>query len=226
MRAVQTHESQSVLETGRSSQLRNAATGGAETRGTSCRRHVMTGHASLDRDVDTTRTGRSLFRPMRVMLSALVVVAALGAGGCKQGDGAMPAKINDVPNRLGDLQRDLAAVVGGEQQAVQDLTDDLLVFTDEPEGKDATKALATTVCSMLVKRSVNDETQAKIVNLLWTSVAARELSERQVDALKDDMRNTLLAVGVTQPDANLAAGRVGVVQNVVTQRTRHWYERY
>ena len=77
------------------------------------------------------------------MLSALVVVAALGAGGCKQGDGALPAKINDVPNRLGDLQRDLAAVVSGEQQAVQDLTDDLLVFTDEPEGKDATKALAT-----------------------------------------------------------------------------------
>src|SRR6188474_1004114 len=63
---------------------------------------------------------------MRVMLSALVLVAALGAGGCKQGDGALPAKINDVPNRLGDLQRDLAAVVGGEQQAVQDLTDGLL----------------------------------------------------------------------------------------------------
>jgi hypothetical protein len=160
------------------------------------------------------------------MLSALVVVAALGAGGCKQGDGPVPAKTNDVPNRLGDLQRDLAAVVGGEQQAIQDLTDDLLVFTDEPEGKNATKALAMTVCSMLVKRSVNDEAQTKIVNLLWTSVASRELSERQIDALKDDMRNTLLAVGVTQPDANLAAGRVGDVQNAVTLRTRRWYERY
>ena len=160
------------------------------------------------------------------MLSALVVVAALGAGGCKQGDGPVPAKINDVPNRLGDLQRDLAAVVGGEQQAIQDLTDDLLVFTDEPEGQKATKALANTVCTMLVKRPVNDETQAKIVSLLWTSVAARELSERQVDGLKDDLRNTLLAVGVTQPDANLAAGRVGDVQNAVTLRTRRWYERY
>ena len=160
------------------------------------------------------------------MLSALVVVAALGAGGCKQGDGPVPAKITAVPNRLGDLQRDLAAVVGGEQQAIQDLTDDLLVFTDEPEGKTATKALAMTVCSMLVKRSVNDEAQTKIVNLLWTSVASRELSARQVDALKDDMRNTLLAVGVTQPDANLAAGRVGDVQNAVTLRTRRWYERY
>jgi len=163
---------------------------------------------------------------MRVMLSALVLVAALGVGACKQGDGALPAKNNDVPNRLGDLQRDLAAVVGGEQQAIQDLTDDLLVFTDEPEGQAATKALSMTVCSMLVKKPVNDEMQAKIVSLLWTTVAARELSERQVDGLKDDVRNTLLAVGVTQPDANLAAGRVGDVQNAVTLRTRRWYERY
>jgi hypothetical protein len=160
------------------------------------------------------------------MLSALVLVAALCAGACKQGDGQLPAKNNDVPNRLGDLKRDLASVVGGEQQAIQDLTDDLLVFTDEPEGQTATKALAMTVCSVLVKRQVNDETQTKIVNLLWTAVAARELSERQVDGLKDEMRNTLLAVGVTQPDANLAAGRVGDVQNAVTLRTRRWYERY
>jgi hypothetical protein len=73
---------------------------------------------------------------------------------------------------------------------------------------------------------VNDEMQTKIVSLMWTAVAARDLSERQMDALKDDVRNTLLAVGVTQPDANLAAGRVGEVQKAVTLRTRRWYQRY
>jgi hypothetical protein len=160
------------------------------------------------------------------MLSALVLVTALGAVACKQGDGQLPAKTNEVPNRLGDLKRDLEAIIGGEQQAVQDLADDLLVFTDEPEGRNATKALAVTVSSMLVNRKINEETLTKVVDLMWTAVAARELSERQVDALKDDMRNTLLAAGVTQPDANLAAGRVGDVQNAVTLRTRRWYERY
>jgi len=160
------------------------------------------------------------------MLSAMVFVAALCGGACKQGDGQLPAKIDDVPNRLSDLKRDLEAVVGGEQQAVQDLSDDLMVFTDEPEGRTAAKALAMTVSSMLVNRKVNDEAQMKIVNLMWTAVASRELSERQVDGLKDEMRNTLLMVGVTQPDANLAAGRVGDVQNAVTLRTRRWYERY
>ena len=163
---------------------------------------------------------------MRVMVFALVLIAAVGAGACKQGDGPLPQKNNDVPNRLGDLQRDLAAVVGGDQTAVQDLSDDLMVFTEEPEGQTAAKALAVTVCSMLVKRPVSDEAQTRIVDLLWRAVASRELSERQMDALKDEVRNTLLSVGVTQPDANLAAGRVGDVQNAVTLRTRRWYERY
>jgi hypothetical protein len=160
------------------------------------------------------------------MVFTLVLVAAIGAGACKQGDGAMPAESGDVPNRLGDLKRDLEAVVSGDHQAVQDLTDDLMVFIDEPEGQAMTKAMSTTICSMLVKRPVNDETQTKIVHLMWTAVAARELSERQMDALKDDVRNTLLSVGVTQPDANLAAGRVGEVQKAVTLRTRRWYQRY
>ena len=163
---------------------------------------------------------------MRVLLFTLLLITAVVSGACKQGDGPMPAKSGDVPNRLNDLKRDLEAVVSGDQQAVQDLTDDLMVFIDEPEGQAMTKAMSTAICSMLVNRPVNDEMQTKIVNLMWTGVAARELSERQVDALKDDVRNTLLAVGVTQPDANLAADRVGQVQNAVTLRTRRWYERY
>jgi hypothetical protein len=156
----------------------------------------------------------------------LVLIAAVAAGACKQGDGPMPDKSGDVPNRLSDLKRDLESVVAGDQQAVQDLTDDLMVFIDEPEGQAMTKAMSTTICAMLIKRPVNDEMQTKIVSLMWTAVAARDLSERQMDALKDDVRNTLLAVGVTQPDANLAAGRVGEVQKAVTLRTRRWYERY
>jgi len=163
---------------------------------------------------------------MRAMVCTLVLVAAVGVSACKQGDGALPAKSGDVPNRLGDLKRDLEAVIGGDQRAIDDFADDLRVFTEEPDGQMMTNAMATTVGSMLVSRRVNDEAQTKIVSLLWTAVAARELSERQVDALKDDVRNTLLSVGVTQPDANLAAGRVGDVQKAVTVRTRRWFERY
>jgi hypothetical protein len=44
--------------------------------------------------------------------------------------------------------------------------------------------------------------------------------------LKDDMRELLTSIGVSQQDANLAAGWVGNVQKAVTQRSRRWYERY
>ena len=138
----------------------------------------------------------------------------------------MPAKTEDVPNRLSDLKRDLESVVAGESQAVQDLGDDLGVFTEEPEGQAAARALSTTVASMLVKRSLTDEALTRLSTVLWTAVAAQELSERQVDALEDDLRGQLLSVGVSQPDANLAAGRVGDVQKAVTLRNRRWYERY
>jgi hypothetical protein len=160
------------------------------------------------------------------MMFALALAAALGVSACKQGDGPLPEKRDDLPNRLGDLKRDLEAVIAGDQSAVQDLSDDLIVFSAEPEAQTAVKGMAITVSSMLVNKKVNDETQTKIVSLLWMAVAARELSERQTDAVKDDVRNTLLSVGVTQPDANLAAGRVGDVQKAVTRRTRRWYERY
>jgi hypothetical protein len=163
---------------------------------------------------------------MRWIVYALVLAAAVSAAGCKQADGALPAKDNDVPNRLADLKRDLESVAAGDQTAVKDLTDDLMVFTDDPEGQTATRALSTTVCSMLVKRSLNDETMTRLVTVLWTAVAARDLSERQVDALKDDLRGQLISVGVSQADANVAAGRIGEVQQAVTLRPRRWYERY
>ena len=160
------------------------------------------------------------------MIRALVLVAVVGAAGCKQGDGAMPAKTGEVPNRISDMKRDLETMVAGDQTALKDLTDDLSVFTEEQEGQTAIRGLSNTLAPMLMNRSINDETMTRIVTLLWTAAVARDMSERQVDALKEDMRTVLISVGVSQPDANLAAGRVGDVQKAVTLRTRRWWERY
>jgi hypothetical protein len=160
------------------------------------------------------------------IVHALLLAAAVSLGGCRQGDGALPAKADDVPNRLTDLTRDLESVATGDPQAAMDLADDLQVFAEEPEGVMATRALASTVSGMLAKRSLNEDALTRMATLLWTAAAAQNLSERQVDALKDDMRGLLISLGVSQPDANLAAGRVGDVQNAVTLRHRRWYERY
>ena len=111
---------------------------------------------------------------MRGIVYALVLAAALSAGGCKQGDGPLPAKTGDVPNRISDLKRDLEAVAAGDQTAAQDLTDDLNVFSEEPEGQMAIRALSNTVCSMLVNRALNDEAMTRIVTVMWTAAAARD----------------------------------------------------
>jgi hypothetical protein len=79
---------------------------------------------------------------------------------------------------------------------------------------------------MLVNRSLDADARTRLTTLLWMTVAAREFSERQVDKLKDDMRELLMSIGVSQLDANLVAGWVGNVQKAVTLRNRRWYERY
>lgn len=138
----------------------------------------------------------------------------------------MPPKTGEVPQRLVDLGRDIDNVVSGNTQAVAELTDDLIVFTEEPEVMAAIRALSSTICPMLANRSLNEDTTSQLATLLWTTVAARELSERQIDKLKDEMRDLLVSIGVSQPDANLVAGWVGNVQKAATLRSRRWYERY
>ena len=131
-----------------------------------------------------------------------------------------------MPNRLHDLQRDLLSVASGEADGPKDLADDLAVFAEEPEGVNAARTLAGSVSVVIVKRPLNDDAVKQLSSNLWKAVASRELSERQVDALKDDMRGTLTAIGVPQPDANAVADRVGQTQKAVALRTRRWYERY
>jgi hypothetical protein len=161
----------------------------------------------------------------RVWILALFLTCAAAAG-CRQPDGDMPPRTGDVPQRLVDLGRDLAGVTSGDPQAVTEMTDDLLVFVEEPEGMDAVRAMSAAVCPMLVRRTLTTDAQTQLATLLWTTVAARQFSERQVDKLKEDMREQLMSIGVSQQDANYAAGWVGTVQKAVATRRRHWYERY
>ncbi len=162
---------------------------------------------------------------MRWIVYALLAAASMSAA-CTQADGEMPAKSGEVPQRLVDIGRDIDNVTGGNPDGPVELTDDLLVFADGPEAIDATRALSTTVSGMLVNRTLDEQTRSQLATLLWTTVAARDFSERQIDKLKDDMRELLMTIGVSQQDANLAAGWVGNVQKAVTQRSRRWYERY
>lgn len=161
--------------------------------------------------------------------SALVValLSAVCVTGCRQPDGAWPADSGgDTPNRLHDLTRDLQNVAGGETDAPKDLADDLAVFAEKPAGVSAARNLADGVSATLRKRSASEDACKQMASILWKSVASRELSARQIDSLKDDMRGVLTSLGVSQAEANVVADRIGQTQEAVTVRTRRWYERY
>ena len=57
----------------------------------------------------------------------------------------------------------------------------------------------------------------RLAHNLWLSVAAREMSERQIETLQNDVQ-ALLIVGVAEEGAQQVAAQVGEVQSAVTLR--------
>ena len=64
-----------------------------------------------------------------------------------------------------------------------------------------------------------------VAHTAWVAVAARQLSEQQIENLKNEMKSELLALGVNEQQAQSTADQVAVVQKAVTARQRRWYER-
>ena len=56
------------------------------------------------------------------------------------------------------------------------------------------------------------------------SVGAKDLSERQIETLQNDVQAHLVSLGVGEESAQQVAAQVGEVQSSVTLRPRRWYE--
>jgi hypothetical protein len=159
------------------------------------------------------------------ILCGLCVAAALLGTGCRQGEGTMPRAEGDVPNRIGDLSRDLMSIAGGEVQARQDLADDLRVFLDrKPDAVPLVNGLSQRTGEVLSGKRLTDQNSQKLAQQLWVAVAARDLSEKQVETLKNDYQATLVASGVPQERAQGVAGGIEAIQKAIGERHRRWYE--
>jgi predicted RNA-binding Zn ribbon-like protein len=142
-------------------------------------------------------------------------------------DGPMPTPSPDDPNRLEDLRRDLADVSRGNAQAKQDFTDDLMVFVDaaaKPDSAPAVRELATQLADAVAAAKPKDEAIPPLLKQVWTALAARDLSERQVTQMQADVRTALTGAGIGDPAAQTITNQVGTVQKAVTNRSRRWYE--
>lgn len=136
----------------------------------------------------------------------------------------MPAAEGEVPNRLVDLSRDLMSLSRGDTQAQQDLAEDLRVFVNKQEAVSATNELARRTSEVVAGKTLNDQNADRLAHHLWTATAARDMSQRQVESLQNDLHALLVSMGVPEDNALNVASQAGEVQKLVTTRERRWYE--
>jgi hypothetical protein len=157
-------------------------------------------------------------------LGILGLAAALLGGGCRQADGPLPTPTGEVPGRLIDLSRNLENIARGDAQAQTDLADDLYVFVDRGDARPAIDELSRRTAGAISGKALPEQTAHELANKYWVSVAARDLSERQVDTLQNDVRSLLVSAGVAEDTAQSVAEQVDIIQSAVTERPRRWYE--
>lgn len=155
-----------------------------------------------------------------VFIAAVVVSLA----GCRQPDGPLPASDDETQNRLGDLTRDLLNVATRQPDAPNDFAEDLRVFARSPEGEEASRTFARRVADVIPGSRLNEQSAQRLAHSCWTAIAGRELSQRQVEAVQNDLEGLLSSIGVPEERAHAVAEQVSEVQKVVTIRPRRWYE--
>ena len=161
----------------------------------------------------------------RVTLSAVLLLAMTMFSGCRQADGPLPVADGDRPNQIIDISRDLASVARGEAQARTDLADDLRVFIDMvPDGVPASTELARRTSEVVAGRTMTDQNFQRLAHQLWTVTSARDLSERQIEAMQKDTQALLVSLGVPESGAQNVVAQVAVVQKIINRRPRRWYE--
>ena len=155
----------------------------------------------------------------------LIVVAGLSLSACRQADGPIPTPNKIIQEELLDVVNDLQNVGSGrDPQAPKDLADDLRKYARKPSAEPSVDELSLRVTKALAGTNLDEQARQRLTHMLWLSAEARELSERQVEVLQNDVQSLLMSVGVAQENAERVAAQVGDVQVAVNEHPRRWYE--
>ena len=159
------------------------------------------------------------------LAAATILIAALSVDACRQADGPLPPATGTVPNELGDIGRDLLYLSSGRPDGAKDLADDLSHYAEETAGgQPAAAEFSRRLSEALAGKMFTSQQALQLAHTCWVAVAGRQLSEKQVEQLQNEMQSELTAMGVAVAQAQSVAAQVGVVQQAVTQRHRRWYE--
>ena len=166
-----------------------------------------------------------LIRVKRYSACGLVVFFALSLTACRQADGPLPPTTGTVPNELGDISRDLQSLASGSPDGPKDLADDISHYAEGTTGGQAAAAeLSRRLGQALTGKTFKLAQAMPLAHSCWVAVAGRQLSEKQIENLQNEMKTQLMSLGVNDQEAQNVAVQVGVVQQAVTARHRRWYE--
>jgi hypothetical protein len=157
-------------------------------------------------------------------IGACALAGVLLAGCGAQPDGPAPKAEGEVPNRLSDITKDIESVAGGDRGAPKDLSDDLGAFASTVKAQEVITQFTTKTSQGLVGKKLSEANAQKIANEMWLTVAAVDYSRNQVKKLQEEMKSTLISVGVADKQAEDATDEIPNVQKLVTNRPRRWYE--
>ena len=156
---------------------------------------------------------------------AIILAAALSFAACRQADGPMPEASGTVANELGDISRDLQNLASGDPAGPKDLSDDISHYAEGTNGGQAAASeLSRKLGQALTGKMFKLAQAMPVAHTCWVTVAGRQLSEKQVEGLKTEMKSELMSLGANEQQAQSVADQVGVVQQAVTARHRRWYE--
>ncbi|HXD17731.1 MAG TPA: hypothetical protein VN654_12000 [Vicinamibacterales bacterium] len=161
----------------------------------------------------------------RQIAYAVVAACALQLAACRQADGPMPEATPSTPNELGDISRDLQNVASGDPSGPKELSDDLSHYAQGSSGgPPAAAELSRRLSEALTGKTFKLAQAIPVAHTAWVAVAARQLSEKQIEALQNEMKSGLMSIGASEQQAQNVADQVGAVQQAVTRRHRRWYE--
>jgi hypothetical protein len=145
--------------------------------------------------------------------------------GCRQPDGAIPAPQGEQTNRIDDISRDLQNLANKDANAPAELLDDLTYLEPVPRPPARLKELADSLAAALGGATLPDAEARQVATLVFQLVAARDMSESQIEQTAMELRELLVKVGAMPQPADRVAAAGSALAGEVTQNKKRWYHR-
>jgi hypothetical protein len=168
------------------------------------------------------RQGR-VSRVARALAGAGLIGLLLVTTACRQADGALPMPVDDQPNKVGDVARDLQNVAAGVEGSPGELREDLGGFDAVPRPTALVDGLSAALVGALDGTEPTVGQAEELARLAFLTTTALELSETQIAQLAVDLNAAAVAAGADAENADRLAAAATELQSAITLNPRRWY---